>query len=488
VSNHAGDAEALDLRLQSHGTGLLATNGKNEGASIGNLTSGGAVRSYLTMATMRDPAQGVGRSRSYFSFFLSPYGFVHAIVLGIAEMAKEMFQARRARLQGIEPRLDRHFPYPFLRSLTNVILRPITTSLVIEEMLRGTAIIYVTYTDYDEIAHHSGPQRAEALDALDGVDRVLGSLERAAEDAPRPYRFVVLSDHGQTLGATFRQRFGHTLDAAIKSLMDGRESISTAIAEVEEWRVVNTFASELTRARGAATLARRALETQTKRRDRKTAKEAAVATKSDTDHDGPELVVCPSGNLALVYFTEIAGRADLESLNDRYPGLVDALANHPGIGFVMVQSASHGPIAIGKDGVHHLNSDRVDGVDPLEPYGEYAVESLKRLDSMSNSGDLVVISMLDTDTDQVAAFEELIGSHGGLGGPQTEPLILFPFDWEVDKEPIVGAPAVHAQLMRWLGQADSQSTADPSDKPTRQSKTMTARLRRTAKKTPVGAS
>ena len=59
-------------------------------------------------------------------------------------------------------------------------------------MLRGTSIIYATFTDYDEIAHHSGPQRAEALDALDGVDRVLGSLERAMEDAPRPYRFVVL--------------------------------------------------------------------------------------------------------------------------------------------------------------------------------------------------------------------------------------------------------------------------------------------------------
>ena len=154
VSNHSPDAEKLDRRLRDSGNqGLLAP----DGASIGNLLSGGAARSYLTLATVRDPAQGLGRSRSYFSFFLSPYGFVHAIVMGIAEVAKEVWQARRARLAGIEPYLDRGFPYPFLRALTNVVLRPLSTSLVMEEMLRGTPIIYVTYTDYDEIAHHSGP-------------------------------------------------------------------------------------------------------------------------------------------------------------------------------------------------------------------------------------------------------------------------------------------------------------------------------------------
>ena len=71
---------------------------------------------------MRDPDKGLGTSRSYLGFFLSPYGFVHAIVLGIAEVAKEVFQARRARLAGIEPRLDsRGFPYPLLRAMTNVV-------------------------------------------------------------------------------------------------------------------------------------------------------------------------------------------------------------------------------------------------------------------------------------------------------------------------------------------------------------------------------
>jgi hypothetical protein len=68
---------------------------------------------------------------------------------------------------------------------------------------------------------------------------------------------------------------------------------------------------------------------------------------------------------------------------------------------------------------------------------------------MEHCGDLVAISLLDAETDEVAAFEELIGSHGGMGGAQTEAFILHPAEWTLD-EPLVGAEAVHRQLRRWL--------------------------------------
>jgi hypothetical protein len=140
--------------------------------------------------------------------------------------------------------------------------------------------------------------------------------------------------------------------------------------------------------------------------------------------------------------------------------MAEALATHPGVGVLMVRSEAHGALAIGASGVRHLaRKNKVEGEDPLEPFGEHAADSLRRLDEMSNCGDLVVISMLDTDTSQVAAFEELIGSHGGLGGPQTEPLIMYPADWEIDGEPLIGAPAVHEQLKRWL--ADSRGSVIP---------------------------
>jgi hypothetical protein len=37
--------------------------------------------------------------------------------------------------------------------------------------------------------------------------------------------------------------------------------------------------------------------------------------------------------------------------------------------------------------------------------------------------------MLDPSTDEVAAFEELIGSHGGLGGWQTQASLVYPATW-----------------------------------------------------------
>ncbi|HEY7025575.1 MAG TPA: phage holin family protein [Candidatus Limnocylindrales bacterium] len=453
VSNRAVDAEQLERRLVDSGhPGLL----HDDGASVGNLVSGGATRSYLTMSTMTDPSKGLGTSRSYLSFFLSPYGFVHAIVLGIAEMAKEIFQARRARLAGIEPRLDaRGFPYPALRAMTNVLMRPLVSSLVIEEMLRGTPTIYVTYTDYDEIAHHSGPARAESLDALDGVDRALGSLARAAEDAPRPYHFVVLSDHGQSLGATFKQRYGKPLDALIRQLMGGADEVAAAVEELEQWRVVNTFVSELSHARGAKTVARTAIRQRDKRR-------AAHQPPGDQT-DKADVVVCASGNLALVFFPDIAGRVTLEQLNERFPNMVEALANHPGVGLLLVRSAEQGPLVIGATGVRRLKGGGVEGDDPLKPYGGEALAALVRLDAMSNCGDLVLISSFDPDTQQVAAFEELIGSHGGLGGPQTDAMILFPADWELKNE-IVGADAVYKQLQSWMRTATPDNpVVDPDD-------------------------
>jgi len=52
----------------------------------------------------------------------------------------------------------------------------------------------------------------------------------------------------------------------------------------------------------------------------------------------------------------------------------------------------------------------------------------------------------------VAAFEELVGSHGGLGGDQATAFVMFPAEWELENKHIVGAPALHAQFKRWLEQ------------------------------------
>ena len=119
---------------------------------------------------------------------------------------------------------------------------------------------------------------------------------------------------------------------------------------------------------------------------------------------------------------------------------------------LIVRSAERGLLCVSRDGIHLLDADRVEGTDPLVVYGEHAVAAVKRLDAIDHVGDIAVISHYDPETAEIAAFEELIGAHGGLGGAQTRPFLLYPSDWELDLAPIMGAPMVYQQLRRWMEQ------------------------------------
>ena len=450
VANHPADAAEVATRI-SNGEGLLSNNG----ASVGNLFSGDAVRSYITMATIKDKGQGLGKSQTFFSFFASPYNYLHTIVRTVAEIFKEYLQARRQERAGIVPRMHRGMPYPIARAATNVALRDLSTSLVIEEMYRGAPVIYVDYTDYDEIAHHSGPERGETFDALDGVDKAIATLEKAAAAAPRPYRFVVVSDHGQSLGSTFLQRYGKTLADVIHELMGGETNVEEATARVEEWGQTNAMLSEMTQVKGVTGgIARRALRSQTEDGvvglgpSGEEATPGASGRGKEAPAERPDLIAIASGNLGLVYFPQMPGRVTLEQLAEAYPGLLDALSGHAGIGAMLIRSEGHGSIVIGHAGINFLEENRVEGVDPVAQYSGRAREAFLRLDGMDYVPDLSVISLYDPEFDEVAAFEELIGSHGGLGGPQTQPIIMHPAEWKLDEE-IVGAPAVYRQIRRW---------------------------------------
>jgi uncharacterized membrane protein YvlD (DUF360 family) len=449
VSNHPPDATEIERRL-STGRGLLAGNG----SSVGNLISGDAPDAILTMSRLEDRTAALGPTRDWFYFFASPFAFARAVLLSIGEAAKEIWQARRQRVAGIEPRIDRGGSYPLLRAFTNVLLRQVIVSLLVERILRGVPVIYVDFNDYDEIAHHSGPERGEALDALDGIDGVLGALQRVALEAPRPYRFMVVSDHGQSQGSTFRQRYGMTIGQVIGDLI-GDGQLQDATSTVESWGPLNAFLTELGRGLGLGAGAIRWLF-----RRRSTEGQVELGPgRSDATPDGspdrrPELVVCASGNLALVYLNARPERLTLEALESLFPGLVEALAQHEGIGFVLVRSEREGALAIGAGGRNELDHGRVVGVDPLAPFGPDAAEDLRRLDAMPNVGDIVLNSRLDPDTQEVAAFEELVGSHGGLGGWQTSAFILHPADWALSANGrLLGAPAVYTQLVSWLEKA-----------------------------------
>ena len=155
------------------------------------------------------------------------------MVRTVAEVLKERWQAARQNRLNILPRVHRGWTYAGLRAATNVLQRDLNTAVIAEEMRKGTKSIYVDYVDYDEIAHHAGMFRPEAMAALDGLDRVLGTLERLSTHAARRYHIVVLSDHGQSQGQTFRDRFGADLGEVCTQLMN--ENVASLDAPVETW-------------------------------------------------------------------------------------------------------------------------------------------------------------------------------------------------------------------------------------------------------------
>ncbi len=163
----------------------------------------------------------------------------------------------------------------------------------------------------------------------------------------------------------------------------------------------------------------------------------------------PEVVVLGSGNLGLIYLMDANRRLTLEEIEARHPRLVTALRTHPNIGFVLVHSAADGPVVLGPGGARYLQSDRVEGDDPLAPFSPNAKAHLARSSRFTNAPDLLINSFYDDQLEEGCAFEELISFHGGLGGPQTRPFILHPVELPLPGEPIVGACHVHAVLAGW---------------------------------------
>jgi len=439
VANHPEDAAEI-VRRVSDGRGLLS----DDGASIGNLVTGDAPRSYLTMATIEKRAPAHDDRRRLRGFFVTTVNYIRLLVLMVGEVAKELYQAERQRGWSVEPRMHRDLHFAIERAATNIALRTVSTALVIEEMYGGAPTIYVDYTGYDAIAHHCGPERVEAIDALEGIDRAIGSLLKAARYTGRPYRMVVLSDHGQCLGATFRQRYGQTLEAVIAGQLPGTMTVAGTTDAVESAGFGRRIAAEFGRGSGLGPLVARRLPSALRWSGGRAGSGADVAP--------PDVVVASSGNLAHVYFTSQPERMTSEAIETRNPGLIEALARHPGIGAVIARSSDGHALVLGANGQTDLSAAQPEGSDPLADYGPWAAESLRRLEGFPSAGDLILLGAIDQVTGEVTGFEELIGSHGGLGGRQTEPFILCPTTLRLTDHPPVGAPALYRQLMAWQAQ------------------------------------
>jgi uncharacterized membrane protein YvlD (DUF360 family) len=441
VSNHPPDAAEIERR-RSNGEGLLAA----DGTSRGNMFSGDAPRCSATMSVIRDRKRS--RSGDFFAYFADPYGFIRTIALSLADIAEERAAARRQKRSGAE-HVKRGGFYPLVRASIAVIMRDLTVATLMADIVEGIPVTYATFVGYDEVAHHSGIRERDALKVLRRHDRQLARLQRAIAQAPRPYHLVALSDHGQTQGRPFRQRYGQTLEEVVTAALESGEA-RAPIAVEEAW---GDLGAVLADAREDDSTPGRMLRRATRGR----AMEGTVALgpnrealSDSTEASESDAVVMVSGPLGLIYLPSSPERLTLEQIAAAHPRLVSELANHPGIGFVLVRSQSEGAVVVGAAGMRRLADDHVEGEDPLAAFGPSAADHLRRHDSFPHCPDLLVNSTYDPDTEEVGPFEEFMGSHGGLGGPQMKPVAVVPASWTQPAEPIIGDEAMHRMLRAWL--------------------------------------
>ena len=281
---------------------------------MSNIFSGDAAESMLTFSRVLEASSR--RSSAYSAYLSSPVNLAHTLVLMFWDIVLEMWARLVAWIGNVEPKGHRRFPYQLVQRSPPGFLRDVVVYTLIGDMFRGVRVAYADFVGYDEVAHHSGIQRPDAMAVLRRIDHQLARLERAAASAPRPYRFVLLSDHGQTQGATFRQRYDQTLGQVVTSLMEGQaDTVQDVSDDGDTWGYLNAFLTETSHEGDSHTagLARRASAGHV---------EGGVVQMGPSEPAQAEsAVTClASGNLGLVYFNTLPGRATYEEITRAYPG------------------------------------------------------------------------------------------------------------------------------------------------------------------------
>ncbi|HJW66231.1 MAG TPA: phage holin family protein [Gaiellaceae bacterium] len=426
VCSAPADCEEIERRHKV-GRGLLT----NDGASRGNLLSGEADHVILTASRSEAERRA---NPGYRAFYANGFNVLRSLVLFFWEVVLEVSAALRASRRDVRPRGHRGGYYPLLRAALCVVVRDLIVYGVLSDMMKGRPAIYATFSSYDEVAHHSGLERSDTMEALRKLDEQFGRIERARRYAARPYEIVVLSDHGQTQGATFKQRNGYGLDELVQR-------------SVEQAEVADVGAGD----ENQATVGRAVDEASGHKRKK----------PSKKDVSGQDLVVLGSGNLGLIYLLgEERRRLTLEEIDAQHPRLVPALREHPHVGWLLIRSEQQGALVLGPRGTRFLATGEVEGEDPLAEFSPNAASHLARSDGFTHAADIFVGSFYDPTLEEGCAFEELISFHGGLGGPQTRPFLLYPVGLAAPTEPIMGAASVNEILRGWRRdlQGDPQET------------------------------
>ena len=429
----------------------------NGGSSYVNMFDGGARLSLFTLAAW-------GRHRFFenvrgFGFVLlflfSPWRVVRTLFVSFWEYLRDLWgrlasywrPGRRQRFTLIRP---------FFQIIVNVVFREIETFGVMLDIYRGVPCIWANYFGYDEVAHHVGPLGREALRALRGLDKQIRQIDRIRRQyRRREYDLYVLSDHGLSPSTPFRALYGSTLGEYIAAQLGEAVALDERWGQVHHARKPADFlleelrGMEMGRSKRAQALLRML---------RRWMEERVVPDPElgwDMERHG-DVIVRSSGSLAHVYFNVTPSPMDLSEVAILYPELVARLLEHPGIGLILGRDDGH-PAILTERGIERLAPEGEFGPEhPLAtlPEPAFAAAQLARVASFPHSGDLILLGAWN-EKGEVVCFEEQWASHGGLGGPQDYPFILYPAHVNWDLSQVTNAEQLYYHFMERYSQPSS---------------------------------
>ena len=453
------------IRDRIHSPGALAG-----GSSYVNLLDGDAQTVAFTVAT-RDKMsvyRRLGGTRMALLILLHPIRMGRMLLQGVFEWLLEEWERARGELAGRVTHSEGIFPY--IRILSNVVVRELQTMAILLDVYLGVPIIYSTFMQYDELAHHFGPSSKQALADLRRTDARIAEIWRMAQQAGgRGYDLVILSDHGMTPALSYRVKYRESLGATVQRILEETRVVGTttprslaSYSEDTEYadvgpQVVEAVAQLTPVTFGARSSIRRFRDWL---RSRYGLREIIFPEKYRVDrtHD---VVVTYSSCLALVYFAATERRLSLEQIvaDPRWARLYERLIAHPGIGLVATLSARGVELA-SKHGRGLLKAGDVtviSGENPLEIFGTepYVLRAVESLVGQPNAGDCVLFGTYDGY--DIISFDDQVGAHGSAGGDQMYPFIISPERLGLGSEALEDARDIHRTVLARYAAANAEN-------------------------------
>jgi hypothetical protein len=443
------------IRDRIHSPGALAG-----GSSYVNLLDGDAQTVAFTVATREKMSvyRRLGGTRMGLLMLLHPIRMGRMVLQGAFEWLLEEWERARGELAGRVTHSEGIFP--FIRILSNVVVRELQTMAILLDVYLGVPVIYSTFMQYDELAHHFGPSSKQALADLRRTDARISEIWRMAQLAGgRGYDLVILSDHGMTPALSYRVKYGESLGATVQGILDETPPVDTpapralaSYAEDTEYsdigpEVVEAVAQLTPQSFGARRGIRRFRDWL---RSRYGLREIIFPEKYRVDrtHD---VVVTYSSCLALVYFAATEQRLTHDQIvaHPHWSRLYERLIAHPGIGLVATVSKDGVALASrrGRATLRDGQVENITGENPLEIFGTepYVLRAVESLVKQPNAGDCVLFG--EYDGYDIISFDDQVGAHGSAGGDQVYPFIISPSRLGLAGESLEDARDIHRTVL-----------------------------------------